>query len=339
MQNHLNNRPKKATIIYILAFVAAAAFFWACGAGAWQNAGDRLEFALHRIANDVRVWAEGPGAELSPPEGVIPKGSLGGEALTHTEAGLGTFTLDVTHKDKGVAYLGFDLTGLRAEDVRIVFSKRGVEIGDDLGLAARRYKQGFYPLIYGPGDYTLTAYRKAEGKRDSYVEIFSRSFTANFSEGEPYRYSNADTEYAEGSEVALAAARLTKYLGTDEAKAAALAAWVSKNIKYDFGMGNDAIMAGRSLDYYVSRGKGVCKQYAEVLAGMLKCVGIPARVVWGYNGEAEGSAYHAWVEAFVAGAWVSMDAGVTPSMPSFATTMDDFSAPCREYVRDSFTER
>lgn len=73
-------------------------------------------------------------------------------------------------------------------------------------------------------------------------------------------------------------------------------------------------------DFLFVRRAGHCEDFATALAVMLRLKGIPSRVVTGFfGGELVGNRYvvrsgdaHAWVEAFVDGAWVRLDA--TPDL-------------------------
>jgi transglutaminase-like putative cysteine protease len=51
--------------------------------------------------------------------------------------------------------------------------------------------------------------------------------------------------------------------------------------------------------------KGICFDYAAVVATMLRSQNIPTKLVFGYapNGE-----YHSWNEVFVNGTWMHLDA-------------------------------
>ncbi|MBL8935581.1 MAG: DUF3488 domain-containing protein, partial [Archangium sp.] len=73
-------------------------------------------------------------------------------------------------------------------------------------------------------------------------------------------------------------------------------------------------------DFLFVRRAGHCEDFATALAVMLRLKGIPSRVVTGFfGGELVGNRYvvrsgdaHAWVEAFIDGAWVRFDA--TPDL-------------------------
>jgi len=76
---------------------------------------------------------------------------------------------------------------------------------------------------------------------------------------------------------------------------------VFRQLVYEKCVTNSETDAGEAL----SRGKGVCQDFAHILIGLLRGLGVPARYVTGYI-EGEGDS-HAWVEAFHEGRWYGLD--------------------------------
>lgn len=87
-------------------------------------------------------------------------------------------------------------------------------------------------------------------------------------------------------------------------KALKLRDWVSRNLTFDSGF----VFAPASE--VMRDKKATCAGYATLLAAMLRAAGLPSRYVMGIvyaNGIWGG---HAWVEAWVAGRWVPLDAAL-----------------------------
>lgn len=76
---------------------------------------------------------------------------------------------------------------------------------------------------------------------------------------------------------------------------------VFRRLAYEKGKTTPETTAGEAL----AEGKGVCQDYAHILIGLLRGLGVPARYVTGYI-EGEGDS-HAWVEAFHEGRWYGLD--------------------------------
>jgi len=80
--------------------------------------------------------------------------------------------------------------------------------------------------------------------------------------------------------------------------------WVSGHMQFDLGL------AFAPSSEIIRNLKGTCAEYAILLAAMLRAAGIPSRFLMGYvylNGIWGG---HAWVEAFIDGLWLPLDAAV-----------------------------
>lgn len=95
----------------------------------------------------------------------------------------------------------------------------------------------------------------------------------------------------------------------------ALMAAIRERMTFDTGHTDAATSAAEAL----KAGHGVCQDFAHIFLAICRRLNLPARYVTGYlvmrEGEADGEAHHAWVEAEVAGlGWVGFDPanGVCP---------------------------
>jgi transglutaminase-like putative cysteine protease len=94
------------------------------------------------------------------------------------------------------------------------------------------------------------------------------------------------------------------------ARVQAICDWAHSNISYGYGS-STAITSG--YDAYQSR-KGVCRDFAHIGVMFCRALNIPARYVYGYLPDIGVPAdpapmdFHAWFEAYIAGAWRTFDA-------------------------------
>ncbi len=110
-------------------------------------------------------------------------------------------------------------------------------------------------------------------------------------------------------ELAAAAATLA-HGSTPAGTARAIAEWVRANVEYQAGSTGVRTSAQEAWQ----QRKGVCQDIAQLTAGMLRSVGIPARYVSGYLypvadaevGDTVAGQSHAWVEWFT-GEWAGFD--------------------------------
>ncbi len=111
---------------------------------------------------------------------------------------------------------------------------------------------------------------------------------------------------------------ITKGESTDYYKALAVASWVSENIYYDV----DAAKSGqfRKTDAIgtLNEKRSVCQGYAALTTGLLRSIGIPTKLVFGYalgietdinswDQVGDVGPNHVWNEVFVDNRWIIVD--------------------------------
>ena len=97
--------------------------------------------------------------------------------------------------------------------------------------------------------------------------------------------------------------------------------WVAAHLDYVVG----STLSTDGLSEVLATGQGVCRDFAHVLAGVLRATDLPARIVSVYAPQLEPMDFHAVVEAAVGNEWVVLDAtGLAPreSMLRIATGRD-----------------
>ncbi len=93
-------------------------------------------------------------------------------------------------------------------------------------------------------------------------------------------------------------------------KAARLSIWINKNLKYDLQPLKEKT---ESAQWTFENKRGVCGEYSNLLAAMLRSQGIPVRYVVGYafpqiSNQTQNEPWmHAWVEVLIDNKWVPFD--------------------------------
>ena len=87
------------------------------------------------------------------------------------------------------------------------------------------------------------------------------------------------------------------------AKVAAMADWIHERLDYRPGASDTTTTAA---DTFVSR-RGVCRDYAHLLATFARAAGVPARLVSAYGWKVDPPDFHALVEVWLDGAWHLVD--------------------------------
>ena len=151
-----------------------------------------------------------------------------------------------------------------------------------------------YPLSDGNGKYTIGVYENVSGNR--YASAVSGQIQVKLSDQfAPFLRPNQFVNFNSDSKVVAKAAELVKNAADFKAKVKAIYDFVITNIKYDKELA-DSVQAGYvpNVDAVMEKGKGICFDYAAVMAAMLRSQGIPTKLVIGYAG----SAYHAWIDVY-----------------------------------------
>lgn len=192
-----------------------------------------------------------------------------------------------------------------------------------------------FPLSDGNGNYKVTVY---EGMgNDKYSTVLSTSFQVNLSsEFVPFLHANQYVDYSDAANTMAKTAELIGGTTDTLEKVGNIYDYVVKNVKYDTQKAAN-IQSGYLpvLDEVLASGKGICFDYAALMAGMLRSCKIPCKLVVGYSGEA----YHAWISVwseesgwlddiiyFDGESWQRMD-------PTFASSNNGSSA-VMQYIGD-----
>lgn len=163
-----------------------------------------------------------------------------------------------------------------------------------------------YPLQMGNGSYEITLFENIQGKE--YYEVDSWEVEAKVDNiKSTYIISNKIVNWDKSTETINKAKLLTKNIKDDSKKVEFIYNYVVNEIKYDYSKLNTLGAAYvPNIDSVVKDGKGICYDFSSVMAGMLRSVGVPTKLVMGYSNNAKG--YHAWNEVYINNKWMIIDA-------------------------------
>lgn len=179
------------------------------------------------------------------------------------------------------------------------------------------YEYETYPLNMGDGTYTIKAYENIEN--DQYSLLFSFDVDVSLDdEFLPFLYPNQVVDYNSSTLCILKSFEIVKDDKTDLDRVEDIYNWVLDNVTYDW----DKVEAIQGkyvlpiLDDVYNEGKGICFDYAALMAAMLRVQHIPTKVVTGMVEDG----YHAWIEVYIenmgwikphvyfnSGEWTTMD--------------------------------
>ncbi len=156
-------------------------------------------------------------------------------------------------------------------------------------------KTEYYPLSMGSGTYRVSLFERIEGS--SYSVVLRQEFQADIENSlSPFMYPNRYVNYSKGAASTYKAAEVCAgKTGTIE-KIGAIFVWVTDNVAYDYDLAT-TVKSGYvpDPDATIAKKKGICFDYASLMAAMLRSQGIPSRLVIGY---ASPDIYHAWNEVY-----------------------------------------
>lgn len=209
----------------------------------------------------------------------------------------GKAAVDISNLSEGFVMVKY--TGGRQVRIKVQISKSGGTTYTYNLNNAGNYET--FPLTEGDGTYNVRVFENISGTR--YAQAYSTSVTLKLRDPFlPFLYPNQYVNFSEDSATVAKAAEIVKDAATDLDKIQAIFTWVTKNFTYDYELAkNPPVGYLPDVDKVLAAQKGICFDYASVMASMLRSQEIPCKLVVGYAG----SVYHAWINAYIDGVgWV-----------------------------------
>lgn len=162
-----------------------------------------------------------------------------------------------------------------------------------------------FPLQMGNGIYRIALYKRIRGNQ--YEVIHSNSYhITDYNEDIVFTGNIQSIEWTSMSLATVLAKELTVDLDSDRARFEAIYKYVVDNIEYDTIKAE--LVDNRYIpvpDEVITAKKGICYDYASLLAVMLRSINIPTKLVHGYCDYSP--IYHAWNEVKLDEEWVIID--------------------------------
>lgn len=237
------------------------------------------------------VEVETASSETRSNETVVLVPKAGGQVIYGTD----DFRIDATNAGEG--YLVVEYTGSN-DEVRLQIS--GNEGVTYTFLIVKG--QTVLPITAGSGTYRLVGYEAI--MPGEYATSFSEDVELTITnELGPYLYPNQYVDFNIDSKAVSLAKTLATDCTCDLEVIGTVYQYITDNITYDYEKA-ESVESNYlpCIDEILDSGKGICFDYAAVMAAMLRSQRIPTRLEIGYAGEA----YHAWVSTYVSDiGWIS----------------------------------
>lgn len=213
--------------------------------------------------------------------------------LTPSADGILTFendvvTIDISHTDLGYCMVNYKGNAAKA--------KMQLSTPDSTTYTYTLHG-GFetFPLTGNDGTYRITIFENVHD--DQYSTALTEEFNVRQTdEFNVYLYPNQYVNFAADCETVKKGAELASCADTDLDVVSNVYNYVAGNITYDKEKA-ETVESGYlpCVDEILSSGKGICFDYAAVMATMLRSQGIPTRLEVGYAKDA----YHAWISVYL----------------------------------------
>lgn len=150
------------------------------------------------------------------------------------------------------------------------------------------------PLSSDSGEYVITVFESIGN--DQYVTNYSDSFSANITNVfGPFLYPNQYVNFDENSQAVLKSKEIVSEATCDLEAVGMIYDFVINSVTYDKEEAETvASNYLPDIDEVLATGKGICFDYAALMAAMLRSQGIPTRLEIGYAKDA----YHAWISVY-----------------------------------------
>ncbi|HEX3038229.1 MAG TPA: transglutaminase-like domain-containing protein [Oscillospiraceae bacterium] len=191
--------------------------------------------------------------------------------------------------------------------LKVIIKKSGASYNYDLN-----HDGSFetYPLQMGSGGYTVRIMENVSGS--SYIELLSADINVNLSSSlTPYLYPNQFVNYTASSSAVRKAFGLCMNAHTDLDKVKSIYNYIINNISYDTYKAS-TVTSGYlpNVNSALSSQRGICFDYAALMACMLRSQGVPAKLVVGTV--SPNNANHAWNEVYIQNrGWITLKIQVT----------------------------
>lgn len=151
-----------------------------------------------------------------------------------------------------------------------------------------------FPMSDGNGTYRIGIYENIVD--DKYAELFSDELEVILTdENKVFLYPNSYVDFNADSEAVKKGAELVADASTELEAVEKVYRYVTENITYDYDKAEN-VQSGYLpvVDETLRTGKGICFDYASLMAAMLRSQRIPTRLEIGYAG----TLYHAWISVY-----------------------------------------
>ncbi|WFR62762.1 transglutaminase-like domain-containing protein [Paenibacillus amylolyticus] len=212
--------------------------------------------------------------------------------------------LDTSDVGKGIIHVQYDVKSLVRTKVQIAKGQEKYTYNLVPGK-----KSEVFPLQMGNGEYSITLLEQTSGKLYQILEQKKVNLKLSNS-SRVYLNSIQNVDWTTTKQAAAKARELTKGKKTDTDKVRAIYNYIITTVNYDKQLAANLPSDGYlpEMDVTMASRKAICYGYSSLFAGMVRSVGIPAKLNMGTSAYVD--TYHAWNEVYLDGKWITIDTTV-----------------------------
>lgn len=215
------------------------------------------------------------------------------QVLTPQADGTKTFTTDTAVIDISHTQEGYIMAKYTGSNAKPKLQLTGI---DGITYTYSLYKDySTFPLTSGDGTYQVGVYENVSD--DRYTTLLSETFSVTLTDPlKPYLYPNQYVNFTADSLPVAKAEELADGASSDLDIISSVYNYIITHFTYDYSKAS-SVTSGYlpDIDEVFTSEKGICFDYAAIMACMLRSQGIPTRLEVGYMKEQ----YHAWVSTYI----------------------------------------
>lgn len=254
-------------------------------AAAWMVAGISPAAPVSVYAQDVMIEDEEVPLYAKPEVSHVRTPQASGTVIY----GNGSVTVDASNISQG--YVMIQYTGGSGK-IKVQITKGSITYTYDLN-ARNAYE--VFPFSEGDGTYSIKVFEHVTGNQ--YAQIFSKELSVSMPDPfAPFLTPNQYVNFSEGSAAVQKGAEVAANAPDAISVVTNVYNYVIGNITYDTAKAA-SVQSGYlpDVDQILASQKGICFDYAALMATMLRTQDIPTKLVIGYTG----SLYHAWINVYI----------------------------------------
>lgn len=199
--------------------------------------------------------------------------------------------IDASNSQEG--YVKVKYLNETTKKLKVIIEKDSVQYTYDLNSKG---EYDTYPLQMGDGSYKIRVFENISDNKYATKQTATISVKLN-DQNAPFLVSSQMVNFSETSETVKKAHELVEGKTKDIEKVDVIYDYVISNFSYDNEKAK-TVKSGYlpSIDDILKSNKGICFDYAAVMAAMLRSENIPVKLVTGYSSNL--SAFHAWNEVY-----------------------------------------